>query len=190
VRYRTLGETGIEVSELCLGVLTVGPLQEDLSPGEGGRVIRHALERGITFLDTAEAYGTYPHIRAALRGCPVRPVVATKSYAHTGEDMRRSLERARREMDLDVIDLFLLHEQESEATLRGHQQALEFLVEARERGLVRAVGISTHSVRGAVAGALHPLVQVIHPLLNLAGLGIMDGSREQMQAAIDRKSVV
>jgi aryl-alcohol dehydrogenase-like predicted oxidoreductase len=184
LRYNRLGRTSIIVSRLCLGVLTVGPLQANLPVEEGARVIKHALEGGVTFLDTAEAYDTYPYIKKALQDTQVRPVIATKSYAYTREGMKESLERAREALGLKTIDIFLLHEQESEYTLKGHSEALKYLVEAKDKGLVRAVGMSTHSVRGVMAGAQHPEIDVIHPLINMGGLGIMDGSREQMMAAI------
>jgi len=159
-------------------------LQENLSVEEGSRVIIHALSRGINFLDTAESYDTYPYIRRALEQSPVTPVIATKSYAYTREGMRDSVERARDTMGVRTIDIFLLHEQESEYTLLGHQEALSYLVEAKRKGVVRAVGLSTHSVKGVLAGAQHPEIDVIHPLINRAGLGILNGSREQMLAAI------
>ncbi|NLU50434.1 MAG: 4Fe-4S binding protein [Syntrophomonadaceae bacterium] len=184
MRYSRLGRTGLVVSRLCLGVLTIGPLQENLSVEEGSRVIIHALSRGINFLDTAESYDTYPYIRRALEQSPVTPVIATKSYAYTREGMRDSVERARDTMGVRTIDIFLLHEQESEYTLLGHQEALSYLLEAKRKGVVRAVGLSTHSVKGVLAGAQHPEIDVIHPLINRAGLGILNGSREQMLAAI------
>ena len=184
LRYARLGRTELVVSRLCFGVLTVGPLQADLPLDEGAEIIAYALARGINFLDTAEAYRTYPYIRRALELAAVRPVIATKSYAYTRQGMKESLERARDEMGLKTVDIFLLHEQESELTLAGHREALEFLLEAKKKGWVRAVGISTHSVRGVIAGALDEPVEIIHPIINLTGLGIMDGSREQMMAAI------
>jgi predicted aldo/keto reductase-like oxidoreductase len=61
---------------------------------------------------------------------------------------------------------------------------MEYLLEAKEKGLVKSIGISTHSVQGVLAGAQSPEIEVIHPLINIRGLGIMDGSREQMLAAI------
>lgn len=184
MQYNRLGETDIIVSQLCFGVLTIGPLQENLPLEEGARIINYALAQGINFLDTAEAYQTYPYIRKALEHSPFTPVIATKSYAYSREGMARSLELAREAMGLRTIDIFLLHEQESEFTLMGHQDALMYLQEAKRNGLVRAVGLSTHSVRGVLAGARHSLIDVIHPLINRTGLGIMDGSREQMIAAM------
>ncbi|MGI6559577.1 MAG: aldo/keto reductase [Limnochordia bacterium] len=173
------------VSRLCFGSLGLGPLHNNLSVEEGAALLREAFEQGVNFVDTAELYGTYPHIREALRGYDGEVIIATKSYASGYEEMAQSLERARRELDRDVIEIFLLHEQESSHTLRGHAPALEYLVEAKERGLVEAVGISTHTVAGVRAAAAHPQIEIISPLINLTGVGIVDGSREDMLSAME-----
>ena len=66
MREVALGTTGMRVTPLIYGTLPLGPLQAGLSPAEGGRLIRHALELGVNMLDTAELYETYPHIRAGI----------------------------------------------------------------------------------------------------------------------------
>ncbi len=186
LEYRYLGQTGLLVSRLCFGSLTMAPMQANLSVQEGGRLLEAAFAMGVNFVDTAETYDNYGHIRWALeRGWSQRVHVATKSYAVTAAEMQQSLERALRELGRDYIDIFLLHEQESSLTLRGHADALDYLARAKERGLVRAVGISTHHVAGVRAGALHPQVDVIHPLINRPGWGIVDGTVEDMLAAIE-----
>lgn len=182
--YRDLGRTGLRVSRLCFGALTVGPLQARLTPEEGGRVIRTALEAGVNFIDTAEIYGTYEHIRRACAGFSGEVIIASKSYAYTWEGMRASVEKALRTLGTDHLGVFLLHEQESSETLRGHRPALEYLLEAKAKGLIRAVGVSTHFIRVVRAAALMPEIDVIHPLLNLRGVGIRDGTAAQMLEAI------
>jgi len=186
LEYRSLGTTGLVVSRLCFGTLTISPLQAGLPVDEGAEVIRHALALGVNFIDCAELYRTYPYVREALRDGRYEAVVATKSYAYTREMMRRSLERARRELDRDCVDIFLLHEQESVHTIRGHWEALEFLLEAKERNWVRAVGISTHHIAAVEAAAAIPEIEVIHPLYNFRGIGIRDGTAEEMLAAVGR----
>ena len=181
--YRSLTQT-ITVPELCYGTLTLGPLQKGLTPIAGGRLLTYALEHGINFFDTAELYENYAHINQALKGWQGNVVIATKSYAHDAASAAKSLEKARKELNRDYIDIFLLHEQESEHTLRGHAEALEYFAEAKQRGTVRAVGISTHYIAGVVASAMHPLVEVIHPLINMKGVGIPDGTAAEMAAAI------
>src|SRR5690554_5027540 len=182
--YRRLGNTRFWVSPLCYGTLTIGPRQKNLSPAEGEALLRYALDLGINFFDSAEIYDTYPYLRAEVKDYGDEVVVVAKSYAVTAAEMKASVEKARRELDMDSVPLFLLHEQESAATLRGHRGALDYLVEAREKGLVGAVGLSTHSVAGVRAGASRPEIEVIHPLYNLRGWGVMDGGPSEMAEAI------
>lgn len=182
MQYRTLGGTGLTVSRLCFGALTIGPLQARLSPEEGGRVVRAAVEAGFTFFDTAELYGTYPHLRRGLEGVTGEVHLASKSYAPDADGMRQSLETALRELGRESLSLFLLHEVDSAAQLRGHAGALEYLLTAKARGLVRAIGISTHSAEAVRAAALAPEIDVIHPLVNRAGLGIKGGLPAMLEA--------
>lgn len=205
MRCQPLGRTGLEISRLCFGTLTVGPAQADLSVEDAVDVIVYALQQGVNLLDTAEYYENYPLIREVLRQAADRPYIATKTYAYSRQQAEKSLEKARRETGLDVIDLFLLHEQESVLTLDGHRDAFTYLIEQREAGHIRAVGISTHAVEPVIALAqavgqadsqpasvwrreqldpgIYREADVIHPLLNLAGIGILDGTAEDMAAA-------
>lgn len=188
MRYRPLGETGLEVSRLCFGTLTLGRLQANLPETEGADLLRRAfLEFGVNFFDTAELYGTYRYLRQFLRRIgdqASKAIIATKSYACDRAGMAKSVELARSQIGRDYIDIFLLHEQESEHTLRGHREAFDYLLEARERGWVKALGISTHAVAGVRAAVSYPGVQVIHPIINSRGLGIVDGSIGEMLEAV------
>lgn len=184
MQYIELGKTGIKVSRMCFGALVIGPLQANLPVGEGAGVIRAALERGVNFIDTAELYGTYEHIRAAVKDFADRPVVATKSYAYSAEGAAESVEKARKGLDTDVIDIFMLHEQESRLTLRGHREALEFYLNEREKGRIRAVGVSTHNIEVVRAICDMPEIDIVHPLVNISGIGIGDGSIDEMLTAV------
>ena len=196
-----LGDSGITVSKLCYGTLTLGPAQAALPPEEGGALIAYGASRGITFLDTAEYYETYDTVRAALRLLSQPPVICTKTYAWNRTGAEKSVEKARREMDVDVIDIFLLHEQETVFTLAGHQEAFRYLLECRDRGIIRAVGVSTHAVqpvraltqarRGVTDGLWadrdpgpYREATVVHPLLNVDGLGLLDGTASDMTDAV------
>lgn len=184
MQYKVLGNTGISVSQLCFGALTIGPLQAHLNLSEGAALIRYALEQGVNFIDTAKLYATYEYIRKALAGWDKPVVIASKSYDYTKEGMAASLEEARRQLDRDCIDIFMLHEQESELTLEGHRPALEYLWEAKSKGLIRAVGVSTHTVEVVRAAAWREDIEVIHPIVNYQGLGILDGTIQEMLAAL------
>lgn len=185
LRYRELGHTGITVSRLCFGGLTVGPLQANLSLAKGSAVMRRAFEQGVNFIDTAQQYETYPYIREAIRGDFKHTVISSKSYDYTYQGMRDSLEEALRAIDRDYIDIFLLHEQESAMTIKGHWEAVEYLIRAKEKGMIRAAGISTHHVAAVRAAAMIPELDVIHPLINKYGIGIQDGSAGDMLEAVN-----
>ncbi len=183
MELKKLGCTDLLVSKLCFGTLTVGPHQKGLAPEAATDLFGQAYELGVNFFDTAEIYGTYQPLALALRKYP-QMVIATKSYAATAAEMRESIEKARKELKRDYIDLFCLHEMESASYLRGHRGALDYLTEAKAKGIIKAVGISTHTVAGVRAGAAEPAVEVIHPLINQEGIGIKDGSVDDMVAAI------
>ncbi len=189
MQYKKLGHTDITVSRLCFGTLTIGPLQKNLAVEAGAGLIRLALEAGVNFMDTAELYGCYPYIKEALRDFP-EAVVASKSYASTGPEMAKSLQHCLESIGRDYIDIFLLHEQESFFTIKGHWGAVEYLVKAREKGLVRAIGISTHHVAGVRAAASVPEFDIIHPLINQAGIGIADGGASDMLEAISFAAIM
>ncbi len=187
MNYIELGETGIKVSRLCFGGLIIGPLQANLPYDAGADVILAALERGVSFIDTAELYGTYGHIREALKKWKGnRPVIATKCYAYSAGDAAASLEKARQELDCDVIDIFMLHEQESRLTLRGHREALEYYISEKQKGRIKAVGVSTHNIEVVDACSDMAGIDVIHPIVNMKGLGIGDGSIVEMLSAVEK----
>ena len=144
--YQILGHTGLKVSKLCFGGLTIGPLQSTRPLAEGATVMRTAFDAGVNFVDTAELYGTYPYIRKAIADAKHDIIIASKSYAYTYEDMRLSVETACREIGRDYIDIFMLHEQTSRMTLRGHAEALRYLCDAKRQGIIRATGVSTHTI--------------------------------------------
>ena len=183
MRLNPLGRTGINVSRLCFGTLTMSPLQKNLPPEEGAALLIYAYERGVRFLDTADLYGTYPHIRRALAVAPDY-IVSSKAYCYDEKTAREALERAYRGIGRDYVDVFMLHEQVSLYTLRGHEEALRYLSEQKRLGHIGAVGMSTHFVDAVRAAHRFPEIDVIHPLINLRGVGVQGGTRENMERAI------
>jgi aryl-alcohol dehydrogenase-like predicted oxidoreductase len=184
--YVEIGKTGIEVSRLCFGGLTIGPLQANLTVEEGGDIIAEAFEMGINFIDTAELYRTYKHIRYAIAKTKKNVVIGSKTYAYNKAGAEKSVEKARIELNRDVIDIFMLHEQESEWTLKGHREALEYLLECKSKGTIRAVGASMHHISAVEAVCNMDEIDIIHPIVNIGGLGIVDGSIEKMLCAIEK----
>lgn len=182
-----LGSTGIEVSRLCFGSLTMTPFQANLSVEEGAELIRYAYSKGINFLDTAEIYDNYRYIREALKTIDRKEyVIASKCYAYTYDMAKKSLDMALAELDTDYIDIFMLHEQESIHTIRGHWDAIEYFIEAKKEGKIRAIGISTHRIEGVLGAMEVEDIEVIHPIVNMQGIGIQDGSIDDMLRTIER----
>lgn len=170
-------------SRLLFGTLTMGPLQRNLPPERGAELLCYAAARGVRFVDTAEYYRTYPHIREALRA-GAKLSVCTKSYAYDRDGAKRSVELAQEGIGRERIDVFLMHEQESAHTLRGHADAFSYYLSLKEEGVIGRVGISTHHVAAVNAAAMHPEVDVIFAIINEKGLGIADGARADMERAL------
>ncbi len=103
-------------------------------------------------------------------------VVMTKSYAYDRAWAAESVGRAMNALGRNQIDVMMLHEQESVHTLRGHREALDYYLALKEKGVIKAVGVSTHFVGCAAAVAKMPQVDVLSVPLNWKGYGIMDGS--------------
>lgn len=185
-----LGNTGIMVSRLCFGALTVSPLQANLSVEDGARVMAYAFDRGINFVDTAKLYNNYAYIKRALELTKNKDIVIScKSYDYTYEGMKESVAEACEAMGVKKINIFSLHEQESRLTLKGHRDAIRYLQDAKKQGIIDAIGVSTHSIEVVDAVADMPEIGVVHPLYNKNGLGIMDGTVEEMGNAIKKANL-
>ncbi|MEG0874972.1 MAG: aldo/keto reductase [Clostridiales bacterium] len=182
--YKPLGNTGFKVSPIAFGALTLGPIHKNLPLEEGANVIKTALEAGINLIDTAQCYETYGYIKEALKGWNKDVFITSKSYAWNAPLMAEAFEDARKSLNRDKLDIFLLHEQESEWTIKGHYEALEYLLNQKAKGNLGAVGISTHAIAGVNAAGVLPEIDVIHPIINRYGHGIIDGTRDEMLGAI------
>ena len=187
MKQTILGNTGIKVSRAGFGVLPMGPSQLALPVEDGAAVLRYALERGFNFVDTAQYYRTYPYIRKALEGGDFKDVVlCSKSLCNDYEGMMEAIAEARQELGRPA-DIFLMHEVRS-GQLEERAGAWQALVDAKARGLVRAIGLSTHHVDITRAAADMAELDVVFPLINYAGLGIRKGNdfatREEMLEAI------
>lgn len=189
MRKTYLGKTGLQVSELCFGVLPMGPNQFGLPAEKGGELIAQAVRGGVNFLDTAQSYRTYAHIKNALdrlgdEGKDV--IISTKSAGTTYDDMKKAVEEARVALGRDVLDIFHLHAARIDRSVfEKRAGALECLIDMKAKGVVKAVGISTHSVDVVRAAATIDAFDVVFPIINVIGLGILHGTKEEMEQAIE-----
>lgn len=185
LKTSVLGKTGITVTELCFGALCMGPCQKNLGLEQSTELVSLALRKGINFIDTAHVYGTYKPIALAMRHTRLRPIIATKSLAVDYDTMKAEVGFALRELCLQHIDIFLLHGARSDAKVFMEREgAWRCLTEYKAKGIIRAIGISTHSVSVTKIAAERDDVDIVFPLINIEGLGILHGSREDMEAAI------
>jgi len=181
----SLGKTGIKVTEMCFGALPIGPLQANISVEKGAKLIRAVLEKGINFIDTAEVYKTYPHIRKALEGYNDEVIIATKSNAETYKKMEQSIKDALESLNRTYIDIFLLHAARvTPSVFEERAGALQCLQDYKAKGVIRAIGISTHAVGIVRRAAEIKEIDIIFPLINKLGMGIVGGSIEDMIKAI------
>lgn len=187
-----LGNTDLMVTPIGFGVLTVGNTQLNLPVEEGAEILRYALERGINFLDTAQYYETYPYIKEALKHTDKRPIICSKCLDYTYDEMMYAIDEALREMGIDYVDIFLLHEVRHGSDWNDRAGAWRALQDAKAAGKVKYIGVSTHHVDVAEKMADIPECDILFPLINFKSLGIRKGSepgtKEEMEAAIKRNS--
>jgi len=149
----TLGRTGIQVSRYCLGAMMFGAWG-NRDHDDCVRVIHHAIDSGINFIDTADVYSAGESeeiVGKALRGRRDQIVLATKFVAPMGEDtnqrgasprwIKQEVENSLRRLDTDYIDLYQAHRPDPSVDLDETLGALSDLV---HQGKVRVLGSSTY----------------------------------------------
>jgi len=176
-----LGRTGLLVSRLCFGTFPLGPYAGKLSPQEGGRILVQAWEEGVNFWDTSDDYGTHPHVAASLRAVAREDVVImTKTSAESVEEAEKSLHRSLEELETAYIDIILFHYARPE-WLEGIKEILSFFQGAKGKGLVRAVGLSTHSVETTRQVANLTPVEVVLTVANERGSWVQEGEEHRIE---------
>jgi aryl-alcohol dehydrogenase-like predicted oxidoreductase len=161
-----LGPMGVEVSRLAQGSGTNGSggsSNQTKKLGVQGLadLYRAAFDNGVTFFDTADQYGTHPHVKLALQGLPREKVtILTKTHASTEKEMKADLDRFRRELGTDYIDILLLHFMHDDDWPQRKKGAMAVISEAREKGIVRTHGTSCHTLGALKEAARNPWVQV------------------------------
>jgi len=181
---RPLGATGIHISPLVYGTLPLGYLQANLTPAEGGRLIRYALERGVNVVDTATLYETYDHVREGVAGFGGEVTVITKTHAVDALTARAHVERGLKELGRERLDIVHVHAARIEDPFVERAAVIEEMVKMKAEGKIAHVGLSSHYICAVAKAASQPEIEVIHPLINRTGMGILDGSAAEMAAAI------
>ena len=188
MQYNILGKTGIKVSELCFGVLPMGPLQANVPVDEGAEVLAEAMRSGVTYFDTAEMYRTYPYLKKAIdaTGKKYDIVIGSKSTAVSYADMQNAVEDAMRSLERDYIDIFLLHAARVPGDPREVRAgAWECLQDMKSKGYIRACGVSSHVVP-TVSMLADGGTDILFPIYNNGGLGLIQGTAEEMRSAVEK----
>jgi len=154
-----LGNTGIEVSRLGIGTGTAHPsgrsTQSLMYRDELVNLLLYAYSRDINFWDTAYAYGTHEMISHALKRVERDKIVlSTKLSTIKEKDTIRYFYNSLKELGTDYVDICLLHGVRTERELKTRSSALETLHKLKEKGYIRAVGLSSHGL-SALYGALN-----------------------------------
>ena len=181
----TLGRSGIVVSRLAQGTGTHGfGGSSDQTRGLGIRgladLLNAGVDNGLRFWDLADGYGSHPHAREALKTVGRdKVVIMSKTRANTEAEMHADLDRFRREIGTDRIDIVLLHCMMDDDWPRKKKGAMAVLSEAKEKGVIRAHGVSCHTLGSLKTAAATDWVEVDLARLNPAGLH-MDASPDQV----------
>jgi aryl-alcohol dehydrogenase-like predicted oxidoreductase len=190
-----LGPRKVKVSRLAMGSGTNGvggSSNQTRKLGVDGfaNVLKAAYDDGVFFWETADQYGSHPHFKAGLQGLPREKVtIMTKTHANTAAEMRADLDRFRKELGTEYIDIVLLHCMMDGNWPERKKGAMEVLSEAREKGIIKTHGTSNHTMAALKTSAASPWVEVDLARINPAGV-IMDadvatvsGVLQQMKAS-------
>jgi len=169
-----LGQTGIKTSRLACGTGTAGFFHHSNQSALGiqglADLLLQGYDQGLCFFDTADAYGTHPHVAAALKKLPREKItVMSKSWSRNAAGMRADIDRFRKELGTDYIDILMMHCLTSDDWTEKCRPAMDAISEAQEKGIVRARGCSCHTIGALRAAAKSPWVQVMLSRVNPIG---------------------
>jgi 1-deoxyxylulose-5-phosphate synthase len=170
----TLGSTGIKTSRLAMGTGTVGSEHHSHQTALGVQglsdLLLNGYDQGLRFFDAADSYGSHPHVAEALKHVPRDKVtVLTKSWARDAAGMRADLDRFRRELGTDYLDICLMHCLTEDDWTDRYRGAMDVLSEAKQKGIIRAHGCSCHSIEALRAAAKSPWVEIDLARINPVG---------------------
>jgi aryl-alcohol dehydrogenase-like predicted oxidoreductase len=176
----TLGKTGIRTSLLAMGTGTVGSghhsHQTALGIGGLSDLLRNGYDHGLRFFDSADSYGSHPHVAETLKHVPRDKVtVLTKTWSRDAASARADLDRFRRELGTDYIDVCLMHCLTEGDWTERYRGVMDVLEEAKQKGIIRAHGCSCHSIDALRAAARSSWVDVDLVRINPVG-AYMDAS--------------
>jgi aryl-alcohol dehydrogenase-like predicted oxidoreductase len=184
----TIGRTGIQTSRLAMGTGTVGSghhsHQTDLGVAGLSALLLNGHDNGLRFFDAADSYGSHPHVAEALKHVPRDKVtVLSKTWARDPASARADLDRFRKELGTEYLDICLLHCVTEGDWTERYRGVMDVLSDAKEKGIIRAHGCSCHSIEALRAAAKSPWVEVDLVRINPIG-SHMDADPETVVSVI------
>jgi 1-deoxyxylulose-5-phosphate synthase len=184
----TLGKTGMQTSRLAMGTGTVGSGHHSHQTALGVQglsdLLLNGYEHGLRFFDSADSYGSHPHVAEALKHVPRDKVtVLTKTWARDAASARADLNRFRRELGTDHLDICLMHCLTEPDWTERYKGVMDVLSEAKEKGIIRAHGCSCHSIEALRAATNSPWVEVHLVRINPIG-ALMDSDPDTVVSVI------
>ena len=161
-----LGSTGITIEKNGFGCL---PIQR-ISKEEAAHLLRKALDGGMNYFDTARAYtDSEEKMGFAFAGIREKVVIATKSMAKTGAEMKKELETSLKKLGTDYIDVYQFHNPAFCPKPGGEDGLYDAALEAQAQGKIRHIGITNHRLavaREAVDSGLYATLQFPYSYLS------------------------
>ena len=186
-----LGKTGIKTSLLGMGTGSNGVRhssnQVRLGQEKFVKLVRYAFDKGLTYFDTADQYGSHIYLRDAFKGLPRdRLFIQTKTRATTAEMARADIERLREELGVDYLDTLLMHCMTKGSWPTDMRPVMDELSNAKAKGRIRAIGVSCHGLAPLQAAVKCDWVEVDLARINPVGgnKGRMDGTPEEVAACL------
>ncbi|MFH1883026.1 MAG: aldo/keto reductase [Planctomycetota bacterium] len=177
-----LGKTGLKLSRLGFGTGSKGgSIQRALGANEFNRLIRYAYDQGITYFDTAESYRTHTILGEAIKGLPREKLFIQSKMPGVPEKPLEVLDRYRKELGVDYIDSLLVHCGVKADWDEGRKRLLDAFEEAKARKIIRAHGVSCHTLPALTKAARLDWVDVNLVRINPQGAHI-DTTVEQWDA--------
>jgi predicted aldo/keto reductase-like oxidoreductase len=183
----TLGRTGVKTSLIGMGTGSVGvnhsSNQVRLGNEKFCKLVRYAFyEKGITYFDTADQYGSHIYLRDALQGIPREKLfIQTKTRATTAEMAKADIERLRQELGMDYVDTLLMHCMTTSTWPTDFRPVMDVLSKAKDKKQVRAIGVSCHGMEPLRAAVDCDWVEVDLARINPVGVQArMDGKPEEV----------
>jgi predicted aldo/keto reductase-like oxidoreductase len=182
----TLGRSGVKTSLIGMGTGSVGvnhsSNQVRLGNEKFCKLVRYAYDKGITYFDTADQYGSHIYLRDALHGIPREKLfIQTKTRATTADMAKADVERLRQELGMDYVDTLLMHCMQTSSWPTDFRPVMDVLSKAKEKGHVKAIGVSCHGMDPLRAAVKCDWVEVDLARINPVGVKArMDGPPEEV----------